>query len=987
VASFRRKRGDYWETPSEDRPLALTGLAERWAEAWEGRARFTLAEELGPGEALTLPLLSLVRSVLVLLREKLADPASGVSWAEPSLVVYWDPGPDWARELILEEGLTPERLARATGKEEHFSFVLLTLTRRVGVRATGKLSVPPGETEEEAELEVLVPPRVQRELAALLPEQRTARAAELAAPLLLGGLQYRFDSTLPPNVKLGPEVARTLSIPAEPGLAFEGDAAGRFVSGSLVVAVHPLEVGPERNRYPVAVALMLDPESAYIEGEADEAGLSEIRGITLDPPDPSTWTEAERAALFDGLLAWLDETLERYPGRVVLGNIRREDVSQAAPPEALAALRASSEPARALTLHEAPTRIDKNALALLNASSGLTLPRSLAKVPRWDELVREEAARIYTEQGEEAFKPKPGVRGKLLEKRTARGGETVFSLTPEAEDALLQSEGHKGFVRKVAEPDGGEREYFMKRFRAGGGFLGVGLSWYGAAAPLGEDETRRDLERERERASLGELFEADRAQEERRLRRLGSISDAREVAKLILHRFGARGENPLRVPVQDLRVLLECEKDPNGLARVRGALQALQELRFVLNTSGVGGGLSLRSSGSFLNDVTEIRRGGGGHGEGEFSVTISERFVGVLHAFNTAHYRIRDAQKVLTYDWGKKLEDAEREELRGGYLRGFSSLTPYYDKAAGFTESQSRLRTWIEAELTRRKDPTAVGRESARAKKDAPDRDAPRVYGADFCPLLPQGQRFHGALGHFDRRNHGNPEKGRTLAGTRTLPSTSGKSGGRREGLLAVMSYTLPPGAASRARRKVYADALQDIRRVVVETFGGVVAGRTTEGRWLALADVEKLSEQELGRGVSWCLFLPEDWQAKRRAGFEKYQAERHERGETPYRVTVSTGPEAEAVAGADAAWKRLPEVRQERKLSQAQVGRVFGVSQQVVAYWEAGPEPNEDGRVKGKAVPAYLEPLLRHWIETSNAPTEAELAEARKPSSQPPTQ
>jgi len=55
----------------------------------------------------------------------------------------------------------------------------------------------------------------------------------------------------------------------------------------------------------------------------------------------------------------------------------------------------------------------------------------------------------------------------------------------------------------------------------------------------------------------------------------------------------------------------------------------------------------------------------------------------------------------------------------------------------------------------------------------------------------------------------------------------------------------------------------------------------------------------------------------------------------------------------------RLTSARKERKLTQAQVGVLFGVSQSMVAKWEK----------KAKEIPARLVPTVRGWVETGRPP------------------
>jgi len=386
--------------------------------------------------------------------------------------------------------------------------------------------------------------------------------------------------------------------------------------------------------------------------------------------------------------------------------------------------------------------------------------------------------------------------------------------------------------------------------------------------------------------------------------------------------------------------------------------------------------------GPFLGSVKFFRGGPGKHTDGDFLITISPEAVGCLKVWGTTYYKIRDPYKVLTYDWGKKLTKEERADLQSGYIRGFSSAVPYYDRARGFTVAQSNLRQWIEDNLTRNKDGTKKGGPSVRVHPKAKNADEPRPYTRTFCDLLPAGRKFHGALAHF---REGRGERGRTLYGTPTAPTKT--SGAHKAGLLQVMGYTLPRGAAKARRRETVRRALKDMRAVVEEAFGGVVVG-LHEGRWLSLKDVENYPVDTLLKRVSWHLFLAEDWRERIPQTVEDYHAARHARGEVDYVVKVTKDRElverAEAGRGlpADAVgvdmeplWIRLYITRNERKLSQTAVGKLFGVSRRTVDYWERGTEPEEDGRVRGLPIPPDVAPLLLRWIEAETVPTEDELA------------
>jgi DNA-binding XRE family transcriptional regulator len=93
-------------------------------------------------------------------------------------------------------------------------------------------------------------------------------------------------------------------------------------------------------------------------------------------------------------------------------------------------------------------------------------------------------------------------------------------------------------------------------------------------------------------------------------------------------------------------------------------------------------------------------------------------------------------------------------------------------------------------------------------------------------------------------------------------------------------------------------------------------------------------------------------------------------------RAEAGRGLPAEAVGlDTEPLWIRLYIARKEKKLSQAEVGRIFGVSQGTANYWERGTDPGEDGKVHGKAIPADVAPLILRWVETGEAPKAEELA------------
>jgi hypothetical protein len=634
--------------------------------------------------------------------------------------------------------------------------------------------------------------------------------------------------------------------------------------------------------------------------------------------------------------------------------------------------------------------LDREALDLVNQTQGLCLPRSLGLLPRWDDLVYKEKERILSAHGEAAFEDQRVTdgyllpSGPLLKKRYAPGSSTpVVELTKKAEAALLSRQGPKGFRRLFKDEDGVSREYLAKHFRTGSASVEIRLSWYGQAWPLVDEARDRErailegLKRRHTGLLFEELTETERNAIDSRLRFMESIRDAREVMSAILLAFGRDGENPLRMPAWCLRTLLECESDPAGFRRIEGCLRALQEVRFHAQVTGDGKS-GLRAFGPFLGEVSYVALGRGAHTDGDFYLQIAPAFIGCLRVFAASNARVRDARQVLTYDWSRVLDKEEKENIRPGFTHFFSSLAPYHDQAAGFSPPQSRLRQWIESQITLRKDPAAKGRKGGRARWTAPDANRPRLYDRAFCPLLPEGRAFFGALGHFKQ----NPETGRKLTGTPR--SQSGKCA---EGLLCVMGYHLPQKTSRAGRRDVVRQAVRDMQVVIGESLGGVVAARH-QGQWLSFETAMLLPDEELLKHALWLFFLPEDWQERLSLKLENYHTERHARGETPYLVKVTTERGVAQRGERERAGERftgsligeplrlrLYAKRKQRQLSQVAVGAIFEVSQRTVDYWEKGIEPDEQGKVRGRPIPTEMVPFIQRWIETGAAPSKDELA------------
>ena len=757
----------------------------------------------------------------------------------------------------------------------------------------------------------------------------------------------------------------------------------KYIAFPLIV-LWPLDVDSiEKDAlFPLSIAFVSipDTEAASIVVRADEemnvqVYLSEEDMLEGRPPinkNPSKegWTKEDKWSkdLFSFLVdalpkAILDSYIES------LSRERKEEVQEG--------VRKAVQEVRLLL--DAPTRTDASAQNVFHSSTlgKINLPRKISSIPKWETLEKEEVERIKKEN-----------KGAGLIKKSVRNQETGeyeerLFLAPKAKEALRAKHGAKWYREERDDADKIKREYIVKRIPVrGGGYIEPSLSWYNATWLLASEDVKAKEEELKESKSQPYLFdemnEAERGRVENRLRFLSNIRDAKEIMDWLFKTFGARGENPLTVPAWELRSLLECERDPHGLARIEGCLRALQEVKFTLKVAGVPGE-SGKTFGAFLGDVTYIGRGLGSHGDGDFIITLSEGAVGCLKVFSKKVSIVNDPRKALqVYDFGKKLSKEEKKGIK--YEKSFSTLGPFFDKAKGFTVYQKALREWIEQQITLRKDPTRKGAPHAKVKGSAPDANEPRRYDSRTCPCLPTGAWYHGALGHY---KGGSAEHGRRLSGTSRGPTKTG--GAHSSGLLEIMGYSLSSGPAKRQRAETVKKALSDFRLVVEEAFGGVVAG-LKGGNWIRLSDAERLPPDIVLKEVTWCFFLPANWVDRLAETVERHHEARRQEKKLPYSVKITkdkglknkaeasrfsspslppSSPEKPGGLEAEPLNLRLYAARKERGLTLKKLGELFGVSHPTILKWEAGPS----------SIPEDVAPLLIRWIETGEPPSQEDLA------------
>lgn len=625
-------------------------------------------------------------------------------------------------------------------------------------------------------------------------------------------------------------------------------------------------------------------------------------GLTFEGGEPAEWDDKVRYGLWEGLL----ERIREEGCKRLL-----RDTSPLVPVDV-------GPPTRTFPIPFGPARIDRRSADLLRDFDQVRfVSRRKTKLPRLDDLKAREVERLLDDASNSAFDEG------LLKKRMSPTGKTEVVLTSDGERLLKIRAGPAGYI--VRDVFG--KEYLQRCFEVGSGILEVGISRFGRADPFDvADGGYRDNTTQADSLSHARLF-----------------LDARQIMEAVLAQLSRQGRNPVVIDAEVFRVMLEIENDKNWKARVESALKGLQTCSFRVDSSNM---TKIKGEGVFLGEWWYRGAGPGAHGDGEYELFILPGFIGCLRLFHRETTKL-SGREITIFDFGQKLTLEKKKGLRPGYTR-IDAGNVFYAHADGLNPSQRGLVAFLEREITLKRDPASKEMREHKVMSTALDANHPRLYDQGFCPMLPAGQLYQGALGHFRSRS----ECGRTLCGTRS----------GRAGILTEMGEVLLPGRAHRRRMKIIHQALQDIKAVVVDLLEGVVAG-LFRAEWISLEDASKLTETEVGREVRWFLFLSEDWRETRKKRWEAYQKERAERGETPAAWKVTEDPKeanrAQYFESDDTPLRhRLRAARLDRGLSQADLGAELGVSQVTVSKWERGP-----GRT-GCPIPRRWRPRIVAWIE-----------------------
>lgn len=979
------------------------------------------------------------------LRDYLQNPDEGGTWDEPFVELQyplqWNfNGPEEGRPVFVHVSIDEaeaaqqddaarkelvQRLAREVAEVPRLR-VLQDLTNHAGfIRYEDGTTCPlfPAGPGQEKDL--------RAQLEALSPEDRQAELDRLLRPFCIGPRKWWSRPTIEDLRETiaeaggDPDTAASLSEADldeldemlwdeaaeesdEPGLVISLERGGRPLTVTVTAAIHPFIVDEAERRayFPMVVGLIF----------AGEAG------------DPADWSEEDREAFWDlllkgfrGAMAWEDdEGGEGFTSGDYEPPTGTQTVSEAALADRLVSRdellrhrdrQASGEPAperigpppperRPPTLSFGTTKADVRALDFVAQLHHLRLPKRWSTIPRWEDLERSEIERLEEEFGETAFEDHRD-RPALLSRRTARDGREQLQLTSESVRALRVREGlgSKGF-REVDRRTG--QEYLVRLVQAGSGYIEVGLSWWGQAGPLVESwvqDARKEADKIRRDTQQPVLFEDLEKERQTRLdAMLASIrcwDYGRKVLEAVLGQVGRQAQNPVVVPAEDLRLLLGLQEHRDWKDAVEGTLEGLRRLESRLRSFDLGH--DLHGYGTALASWTYLGRGPGRHGDGDYYLELGRQFLGCLSVFESGGRKLRGGVEAATFNWSiKELPNETRAAV--GWTRKsreegetperfvvFDAGTVFYNAAEGLTPEQGRLVKFLEQQETLQgdlpaKDPATGKAWTKRAKRGSAEAALPRLYDRRFCPLLPEGKSFHGALGHFPKNN---PESGRTLRGT---ARRRGKTGGaHHDGLLAVMGYLLEPGRATEARRQTVEAALQDLRAVVVDYLGGIVAVLTADGSWISAEEAQRLPWDDMLKRTRWFLFLPQTWREDR---VRRYQ-DRSGNLVTEDEAVARSNREARWSGDEDASspvggqvglegtplYQRLHAGMKERGLSQKALAQLFGVSQPLVSLWFKGTAPDPTtGAVKGRPIPAEIRPLVERWLATGESPTNDEL-------------
>jgi len=521
--------------------------------------------------------------------------------------------------------------------------------------------------------------------------------------------------------------------------------------------------------------------------------------------------------------------------------------------------------------------------------------------------------------------------------------------------------------------------------------LEIGFSWNGLAGPLFDkwkkaqkENASREKKNIDESSSLfPEMQKEEKKKVEMKLERLGIWDDARRIRDMVLGQVAIQQRNPVEIPAKAFRFLLWPKDEkagtvtPHWKKKIESALTSLNKFTFTIRSHNLS---SLKGYGSFVGEWDYVDfgdLGGGSRGDGVYRVLVTPGSLGCLGIYETGKTRLRSGKEAISFDFSKKLTKEEEASL-GWKKKNTEGVDHYvlkdaggvfYATAAGLTPTQENLAAFIDRNETLRGDVSKT--KGVKVNWKAQDSREPRIYTSSFCPLLEEGKKYHGALGH----HRPSPEAGYTLGGVEN------RKGRRTGGLIFHMGHSLPAGGGNRA--SVIDKALQDLHVVVEDYLKGVVAGNDGEG-WIPFNEFSTIGEKKL-KGLRVFIFLPPNWRSGVRAKWEETTGRRvTEDPKEAERETWEGGSPGdnlgELVANRADGFKgwprhrRLHGIMKARGLNQKKLASIFGVTAGAMSHWLQGKRSEGESRVRRVLIPERLHPLMDRWIETGKEPTPEEL-------------
>lgn len=759
-----------------------------------------------------------------------------------------------------------------------------------------------------------------------------------------------------------------------PGLDFSGQRPdGESFSGSVVGQVRPLVIdASDRLAYfPVTVGIFLRPSTTTAEQKTPPAA-----------PDSSEWSADELDRFWQSVLQSAEGASPRQAIGSTGGNGTREETGAITGRVRLPPPLEARPPTMPFEVAFGRVRVDNTSLAYVSNLHNLAFPKRLEDVPDLEALRQQEVSRLLDRHGEAAFdNPRKetgdkSARGAWLKRRPAVGGGSHTQLTAEAERNLKVQEGLYGsgyrFFSKTWN-----REFLTRVFQVGRkGYVEVGLSWFGIAG-LWTDEGQHSLRRQADELAgsltqpllFEDMNEKQRQIVESTLRQAEIFLDGQKLMRALLVQVPKQGTTVVELSAFAVRKLLGIEGEARWRDRVLGAIYALTECKFLVDSFQTS--RKFQAYGQFLAGHDYLGAGPGKHADGVFRFYVDPRFLGCLNAYAKDKPRLDSGREILEFDFGKR---PAQDDARAMSYSFTDAGLPWYHAEENFTPQQENLVAWLYQQRT------LTG--SARSRRlwkgqgsnptpapSSSEARRPRLYGEEFCPLLPQDRTFHGALGRFKARQ--NPEAGWTL-----------------KGLLPKLGYPpLPKGRAYNARAQAVREVLADFRRVVEEYLEGHMMARIDD-HWRSLDQVEqaldtgKLSATRISKDATWFPFVPHDSEQIQIRKWEARLADQAEAGTTRFAYTYTNDPrEAQRsriarIEGASPSLdgkapeplrNRLAAALDTRELSQeafVELLRDQGIyegkgARRMVSYWINGKKP----------IRKDLVPTLEHWVETGTFP------------------